>query len=143
MAVSDLVAPRMRSWTSGARMFSGFGALALILAAVGLYAVIAFAVAGRTQELGVRIALGARAPHLLRLVLGEGVRVTLVGAAIGIVVAAAGGRSLEPLLYHESSRDPWVFVVVAAGLVAVGLLASAVPALRATRVDPNVALRAE
>ncbi|HWH51422.1 MAG TPA: ADOP family duplicated permease [Gemmatimonadaceae bacterium] len=142
-AVHELVDPRMRSWTSGARMFSGFGALALVLAAIGLYAVIAFAVAGRTQELGVRIALGARRAHLLQLVLGEGVRVTLVGAAIGIAVAALGGRALDPLLFHESARDPWVYAAVAATLIAVGLVASTIPALRATRVDPNVALRAE
>jgi putative ABC transport system permease protein len=143
MPVETLVAPRMKSWDSGARMFTSFGALALILAAVGLYAVIAFAVAGRTQELGVRIALGARAGHLLRLVLGDGVRVTLVGAAIGIGIAILGGRALEPLLYQESARDPWVYGAVAATLVAVALAASIAPALRATRVDPNVALRAE
>jgi putative ABC transport system permease protein len=143
MPVHTLVDPRMKSWDSGARMFTGFGALALLLAAVGLYAVIAFAVAGRTQELGVRIALGARAGHLLRLVLGEGVRVTLVGAAIGIAIAAVGGHALEPLLYHESARDPWVYGAVAATLVAFGLVASMLPALRAARVDPNTALRAE
>jgi len=143
MPVHQLVDPRMRSWSSGARMFTGLGALALALAAIGLYAVIAFAVAGRTQELGVRIALGARPAHLLRLVLGDGVRVTLGGALIGIGVAALGGRALEPLLYREPARDPWVYAAVAATLVAVGLVASAVPALRATRVDPNVALRTE
>jgi putative ABC transport system permease protein len=76
-------------------------------------------------------------------VLGDGVRVTLVGAAIGIGIAILGGRALEPLLYQESARDPWVYGAVAATLVAVALAASIAPALRATRVDPNVALRAE
>jgi ABC-type antimicrobial peptide transport system permease subunit len=139
----EFVDPAMRSWTAGARMFLGLGMLAVVLAAVGLYAVIAFAVAQRTHELGVRIALGARVGDLLRLVIGEGVGVTLVGLAIGIGVALAAASTLGPLLFQVSPRDPLVYAGVAGMLIVVGVMASAIPATRATRVDPNVALRTE
>jgi ABC-type antimicrobial peptide transport system permease subunit len=139
----ELVDPTMRPWTAGARMFLAFGALALVVAAIGLYAVIAFGVAQRTQELGVRIALGARGADVLALIVGEGVRVTLAGVAIGAAVAFAAGRGIGPLLFRVSPHDPLVYGVVAATLIAVGLLASAIPAVRAAHVDPNVALRAE
>ncbi len=135
--------PTMQAWTSGSKMFFAFGALALTLAAVGLYAVIAFAVAQRTREFGVRIALGAGAGDVLRLVVGEGVRVTLVGVALGLAVALAGSSKIAGLLFNESARDPFVYGTVAATLLLVGILASALPASRATRVDPNVALRHE
>lgn len=136
-----IIDPTMQAWTSGAKMFFGFGALALALAAVGLYAVIAFAVAQRTREIGVRIALGAGSGDVLRLVVGEGLRVTFVGVAVGIVVAIAGSSKIATLLFNESPRDPAVYGTVAATLLIVGILASAIPASRATRVDPNVALR--
>jgi putative ABC transport system permease protein len=139
----QIVDPTMRSWTSGARMFLAFGVIALALAAIGLYAVISFAVAQRTQELGVRVALGARGVDLLRLVVGEGVRVTVGGVAIGIVFALVASKGIGELLFGVSSRDPLVFSIVALTLIAVGVLASAIPASRASRVDPNVALRAE
>jgi putative ABC transport system permease protein len=139
----DIVDPTMQSWTSGARMFLAFGALALTLAAIGLYAVIAFAVAQRTQELGVRIALGARSRDVLRLVIGEGLRVTIIGIVIGAGIALIAGKGLGDLLYKVSPRDPVVFIAVALTLVVVGILATVIPAARATRVDPNVALRAD
>ena len=142
-AMHEIIDPRMQSWTSGARMFLAFGALALTLAAVGLYAVIAFAVAQRTQELGVRIALGARVTDVVRLVIGEGVRVTLGGLMIGGLIALAAGKGVATLLYRVSPRDPMVFAIVALTLLVVGILASAIPALRAARVDPNIALRAD
>lgn len=133
--------PTMQAWTSGAKMFFGFGALALVLAAVGLYAVVAFGVAQRTREFGVRLALGARPMDVLRLVVGEGVRVTFIGALAGVGIAAAGSSRLGGLLFNESPRDPVVYVTVAVTLLVVGIMASAIPASRATRVDPNVALR--
>ena len=142
-AMHEIIDPRMQSWTSGAGMFLAFGALALTLAAVGLYAVIAFAVVQRTQELGVRIALGARVADVVRLVIGEGVRVTLGGLVIGAAIALIAGRGLAAMLYRVSPRDPAVFAIVALTLLVVGILASAIPALRAARVDPNVALRAD
>jgi len=139
----ELIDPTMRSWTSGARMFATFGALALLLAAIGLYAVVAFTVSQRTQELGVRIALGALPRDVLRLVVGDGLRVTLLGVVIGAVVALGGTRALTGLLFGVSARDPMIYGTVALLLVVVGALASAVPAARAARVDPNTALRAE
>jgi ABC-type antimicrobial peptide transport system permease subunit len=141
--LQDILDPTMQAWTSGAKMFFGFGALALALAAVGLYAVIAFAVAQRTREIGVRIALGAASRDVLRLIVGEGVRVTLFGVALGMAIAMAGSNKIATLLFNESPRDPAVYGLVAATLVIVGILASALPAARAARVDPNVALRDE
>ena len=139
----ELIDPQLASWTSGAKMFLLFGALALSLAAIGLYAVIAFGVAQRRQELGVRIALGAQSRDILRLVLGEGLRITLGGLLLGGAVTVFAGRRLSNLLFNVSPRDPTTYVVVAVTLVIVGILASVVPAWRAARVDPNVALRAD
>jgi predicted permease len=137
----DLVAPEIRPFRLGATMFGIFGALALLLAGVGLYAVISFGVARRTRELGIRAALGARAADVVGLVFGEGVRVTMIGIAIGIVLALALGRAVEALLFGTSPRDPIVMAVVAITLLVVAAVASAIPAWRAARVDPLVALR--
>jgi putative ABC transport system permease protein len=138
-----LVDPTRQSWESGATMFMAFGGLALALAAIGLYAVIAFSVSQRTQELGVRIALGALPGDVLRLVVGEGARVTLVGVAIGIGIALMASRAIAPLLFGVSARDPIVYATVAVVLVGVGIVACLIPASRAARVDPNTALRVE
>ncbi len=142
-SMSDIVSPNVRSWQLGATMFLAFGGLALVLAAIGLYSVIAYDVAQRTHELGVRIALGARLGDVVRLVVGDGLRFAVVGMAIGGIIAVGAGHWIEPLLYAQSPRDPLVFGVVTAVLLAVAALASAVPAFRATRVNPNVALRTE
>jgi hypothetical protein len=139
----DIVSGQMRSWTLGATMFTVFGVLALLVAAVGLYSVIAYNVAQRTQELGVRIALGARSPDVVRLVVGEGMRVSVMGIAIGSAVALASARYVGPLLFDVSPVDPTVFVVVAGTLVVVAAAASVIPAWRASRVDPSVALRGD
>jgi ABC-type antimicrobial peptide transport system permease subunit len=124
-------------------VFTAFGALALVLAALGLYAVIAYDVAQRVRELGVRLALGARAGQLVRLVVGEGLRVAATGIAVGVVVALVAGRWLGPLLFATSPADPAVFALVTLALLGVALLACLVPAWRATRVPPQEALRAE
>jgi ABC-type antimicrobial peptide transport system permease subunit len=137
----DLAEPEVRPFRLGASLFSALGALALLLAGVGLYAVISFGVARRTREIGVRAALGARAGDLVRLVLGEGVRVTIVGVVVGILLALALGRLVEALLFGASPRDPVVFATAAVALVTVATLASVIPAWRATRVDPMTALR--
>ena len=124
-------------------MFAAFGVLALLVAAVGLYGVITYNLAQRMHELGVRIALGAQATHVVRLVVGQGVRVTLIGVSLGLALALLGARWIQPLLFQQSARDPGTYAVVATLLLAVALLASALPALKATRADPNAALRGE
>jgi predicted permease len=133
----------MRPWRLGATVFTVFGALALVLAALGLYGVIAYDVAQRTRELGVRIALGARAADVLWMVVRQGVRVVSLGVAIGMLVALAGGRWVRPLLFDIAPNDPVVLGAVAVTLLAVAVAASLVPAWRATRVPPGVALRTE
>jgi predicted permease len=142
-AVQDVVDPEIRPWRLGAAMFTLFGALALLLAAVGLFSVISYNVAQRTHELGVRSALGAGSRDVLGLVMREGLQITLIGSAIGIIVALFAGRYLAPLLYSVSAKDPLTFVVVAATLLAAAAAATMLPALRASRVDPNVVLRGD
>ncbi|HEX6132363.1 MAG TPA: ADOP family duplicated permease [Longimicrobiales bacterium] len=138
-----LVAPRQRAWEFGATMFVAFATLALVLAAVGLYSVCAYGVAQRTRELGVRIALGASTAAVVRLVVRQGALFAVTGIAIGGALALLAARPLEPLLFSASARDPVVYGGVAAILVLVALVATIRPALRATRVDPTIALRAE
>jgi len=139
----ELVDPRMRGWQFGATMFLAFGGLALALAAVGLYSVIAYGVAQRQKELGVRIALGASRGSVVRLVVAGGVRVVALGVGIGALIALWAGRWIGTLLFNESPKDPVVYAAVSGILVIVAIVATALPALSAARVDPNVALRAE
>ena len=141
--LQTLVDPEIRPWRLGATMFGAFGALALVISAIGLYSVIAYTVAQRTHELGVRIALGARTHDVLGLVVLEGVRVAAVGVALGLAAAVAAGRFVAPLLFDVAPTDAGVLAGVAAALLVVATLASLVPALRAARVDPSVALRVE
>jgi ABC-type antimicrobial peptide transport system permease subunit len=141
--LSDILGNETQSWQLGATMFVVFGALALTLAAIGLYSVIAYNVAQRTHELGVRAALGAQMRDLARLVVSEAMRLAVVGVALGGAIALIVARWVKPLLFQESPRDPWVFVLVAAVLLAVAAVASFIPARRASRVDPMQALRSE
>ena len=127
----------------GAAMLGVFGALALLLAAVGVYGVISYDVGQRTREIGVRMALGARAADVASLVMRDGLRMVAIGGVIGTGVALAGGGVLRPLLYETSLRDPVVLVGVALLLLVVATLACLVPARRAMRVDINVAIREE
>ena len=122
-------------------MFSIFAASALILAVIGIYGVMAYSVAQRMHEFGVRIALGAQPRDVLLLVLRAGVRLVVLGLIIGVPAAFAMGRGIGGLLYGVSAADPATFIGVPLLLGAVALLASAVPARRATRVPPIVALR--
>jgi ABC-type antimicrobial peptide transport system permease subunit len=138
-----VVAPELQPWRLGATMFGIFGVVALLIAAVGLYSVIAYLVSQRTHEIGVRMALGARRQDVVRLVLGEGLQVALIGLGLGIVVALLAGRFVVDLLYETSPRDPAIIGAVAAILTVVAAAAAIVPSWRASRVDPVSALRAE
>ena len=141
--IQRIIGGQTRSWHLGATMFVAFGALALVLAAIGLYSVIAYNVAQRTHELGVRVAIGAQAADLIRLVVTDGLRLALAGVAIGAAAAFYAARWVKPLLFDVSPKDPLVFAGVVLVLVATAIAASWLPALRASRVDPNVALRSE
>ena len=124
-------------------LFAAFAGMALALAAVGIYGVMAQFVAQRTHEIGIRVALGAGARDILRLVLGQGIRLALLGTAIGIVVAAGATRMVRSLLYGVNTSDPLTFAIVSLILFSVAALACYIPARRAMRVDPMVALRYE
>ena len=125
------------------RLLGIFGGLAMVLASVGLYGVISFVVARRTREIGVRIALGARPTDVFRLILAEGLKLVFGGVLIGVLAALVLTRLLESMVYAVNPRDPLIFVLVSLLMIVVSLLACYVPARRATRVDPVIALRYE
>ena len=141
--LADRVAPEFRSWRLGATSFTMFGALALVIAAMGIFAVVAYAVAQRTQEIGIRMALGAETGQVARMILGQGVRATLAGVALGALGAWAMARALASLLYGVPPADPLVFGGVAVTLVVVSGLAAWLPARKAAAIDPMIALRSE
>jgi predicted permease len=141
--LADNLEPEMRPWRLGATVFTLFGALALVLAGLGLYSVIAYDVAQRAREMAVRMAVGARAADVLRLIISQGVRLATVGIAVGVMIALAAGRWVAPLLFATGPRDPTVLGAVSAVLFGVAVAASLIPAWRATRVPPGTALRAE
>jgi putative ABC transport system permease protein len=127
----------------GATVLGGLGSVALLLAALGLYGVTAYSVTERTHEVGVRIALGATAGQVITSFLREGARLTAIGLVVGTLVALAAGRLLGSQLYGVGGRDPLTLTATAVLLVVVALTASYLPARRATRVDPIIALRAD
>jgi ABC-type antimicrobial peptide transport system permease subunit len=122
---------------------AAFGILATLLAAIGLYGVIAYSVARRTGEIGVRMALGAVPADVLRLVLGGAARLAAVGIAIGLAAAFAGGRLIESQLFGIKASDPVIYIGAAVLLAVVALVAAGVPAWRAARIDPVTALKYE
>jgi putative ABC transport system permease protein len=138
---------RLNIETAGPRfntqLLGAFAVIALILASMGIYGVIAYTVERRTTEIGVRLALGADRASVIGLVLRQGLRLVAAGLTVGLVVALAVSRFLESLLYETSPTNVMTYTAVALVLAAVGLLAGYVPALRAAKVDPVVALRCE
>jgi len=135
--------PSVRNENLVAALSACFGALATLLAAVGLYGVMAYMLVRRTREIGIRMALGAGRREVLRLVMKEVVVLGAVGIGIAILVSLAMGRLIESQLLGVSGRDPWVISGATVALALVALLAGLLPALRATRVDPLTALRYE
>jgi predicted permease len=142
-SAEDVVATTMAPTRIGAMVFAAFGLLALLLAAVGLYGVIAYTVGRRTREIGVRIALGAGRGEVVRMIMAQGGRLAVVGIAVGTVGAAVAARVLEVLLYGVSGFDPIAYGVAAAMLLLVAGAANLLPALTAARVDPVHALRGD
>jgi putative ABC transport system permease protein len=125
------------------RLLEAFAILALVLAALGVYSVMAHLVAFRTSEIGLRMALGASPGVVMRMVLGHGRRLTLVGIAIGIAGALAVSRLMQQMLFEVNPADPWVYLALSVALLLVTEAASFFPARRATRIDPVIALRTE
>jgi ABC-type antimicrobial peptide transport system permease subunit len=124
-------------------MIGIFALVALLLASIGIYGVMAFAVTQRTQEIGIRMALGARAPDVLKLVVVNGMRLAVLGLVIGLVASWALTRFISSLLYGVTPTDPLTFSAVSVCLLAAAFLACYLPARRATKVDPLEALRYE
>jgi len=143
MPLEDLVGDTLAPRKTQAGLLGGFAVLALLLAALGIYAVLSFTVTQRTQEFGVRMALGAQPSDVLHMAFSQGVRLFILGAVIGLAAAFALSRTLEHLLYGVSATDPASFVLVTLLLSGVTLLACYFPARRAMRVDPMIALRYE
>ena len=141
--LEDLFVRELRPWRLGAAMFGAFGALAVLLAAVGLYGMISLDVTQRTRELGLRMALGASSPDVVRLVMRRMIGVVAIGSMLGVLVTIAASPSVEGMLFRASARDPLIHAAVIGVLVLVAVAASTVPSWRATRVDPARALRAE
>jgi ABC-type antimicrobial peptide transport system permease subunit len=141
--MSGALAPEFRPWKLGAFLFGLLGALALTVAVFGLFGVIAYGVRRRTHEMGIRVALGAQRAKILGMVVREAVVIVGVSVAAGLLTAVAVARFVGSLLYDTSPADPSVVSGVVIVMLAVGVVAALAPAVRASRVDPMVALRAE
>jgi ABC-type antimicrobial peptide transport system permease subunit len=143
----EMMEDRVARYTASDRFYlvllGLFAALAMVLAMVGLYGVVAFLVSRRTREIGVRVALGAPPDHVVRLVVGQGIGPVLVGAALGLITALAGGRVLSSLLYQVETWDPLTFVGGTGLLLVVALSATLLPARWATKIPPTEAMRVE
>jgi predicted permease len=141
--LTDYITESLYAEKVAASLLTALGAMALLLASVGLYSVMTYSVSQRTHEIGIRVAVGARQSQVVRLVLGDGARLTLAGVVLGVAAALALTRGVKSVLYGVTASDPWTYLGVAALLVLVGMLACYFPALRASRMDPVQALRRE
>ena len=141
--LGEVLNPQIRPWRLGASVFTAFGILAVILAVIGLWSSVAYAISQRTQEFAVRMTLGAHRSSLVALMLKEGVRNALVAITAGLALAAIASGYIADLLYGVSSRDPLVFMTVAAVILTLATIASLLPAWRISRIDPAVALRTD
>jgi predicted permease len=141
--MSELVDRAHHSWRLGATMFVAFGGLAVLLSMVGMYGVVGQAVSQRMHELSVRVALGARRRDILQIALAPSLRFALFGAVLGTLLAIAAAGRVQPLLFQQQATDPRVYVGVSLLMLVIAVVASALPAARAARADPNAALRAE
>ena len=141
--MDEVLSAEVASQRFNAGALAGFAGLAVLLAGVGIYGVMAYAVSQRTREMGVRIALGAGPGTVLRMILNQGFRMALIGVGLGLAGAFALTRLMSGLLFGVKLSDPETFVVVTAALLGVALVACWIPARRATRVDPVIALRYE
>lgn len=141
--MDELLSTQLSSPRFTAILLGSFAALALILTLLGIYGVMAYSVARRTQEIGVRLALGAQRSDVMRMVLREAAVLISVGIAIGVGVSLASASILDSMLYGVQSRDPVVLLLVCAAVALTGLLAACLPSLRAASVDPMQALRSE
>jgi ABC-type antimicrobial peptide transport system permease subunit len=141
--MSDRVANSLYAARMGAILLAVFGGLALLLASIGLYGVMSFAVSRRTREMGIRVALGARPGDVFRLVLRQGMTLVVAGLVIGLIAAAIVTRLLASFLYGVSTTDAFTFTAIPVLLTLVALLACYLPARKATKVEPLVALRYE
>ena len=141
--MSELVAMSMAQRRFALLLMLIFAAVALLLAAVGIYGVMSYTVAQRTPEIGIRVALGATPSNVLAMVVGDGMRLVAAGLALGLVGALAVTRLVASMLYGVSATDVVTYAAIALVLAAVALLATVIPARRATRVDPMLALRAD
>ncbi|PYV64068.1 MAG: hypothetical protein DMG97_36000 [Acidobacteria bacterium] len=143
LAMDDLVASSLSQQRFDLLLLGAFAALALVLAAIGIYSVLSYSVRRRVQEIGIRLALGASLSDVLRMIVFEGMKPTLLGLAAGTAAALALGQVMSTLIYGVKATDPVTFAAVVAVLAAVALSASIIPARRAAKVDPMVALRYE
>ena len=141
--LANLIMPQIQPWRMGTLVFTLFGTLGLVLAAIGLYGVLSFLVAQRTREIGIRMALGASTESVLTLVLGQGARLIAIGVVVGLVIGAMATQVFASMMFGVSPLDPFVYVATALVLATIGMFAVYVPARRATQVDAMVALRTE
>jgi ABC-type antimicrobial peptide transport system permease subunit len=142
-SMDDVVSRSISRQRFNMLLMTVFGASALLLAAIGIYGLMAYSVEQRTQEIGIRLALGAESGIVRRMILAQGMRLAVIGVAVGLVAAFGLARLIGTMLYGVTARDPLVFVAMPLTLTAVALVGVWLPARRAVKVDPVIALRAE